>query len=137
MEGHLTKSKNERAGLVVMAKVMESEMEISEPYDGCEASELLGLKLSADVSDCLGNTFVVPSSIDTEGPPRAARACSSGPGVAGGATVVSVPPLSGSNPINVLPWSASECPGVLLSALSAYPSLKLWLSVLRSFFADL
>jgi len=43
MEGHLTMSKKERARLVVMAKVMKSEMKISEPYDGCEASELLGL----------------------------------------------------------------------------------------------
>ena len=37
MEGHLTMSKKERARLVVMAKVMTSEMKIS------EASELLGL----------------------------------------------------------------------------------------------
>ena len=37
MEGHLTMSKKERARLVVMAKVMKSEMKIS------EASELLGL----------------------------------------------------------------------------------------------
>jgi len=43
MEGHLTMSKKERARLVMMAKVMKSEMKISEPYDGCEASELLGL----------------------------------------------------------------------------------------------
>jgi len=43
MEGHLTMSKKERARLVVMAKVMKSEVKISEPYDGCEASELLGL----------------------------------------------------------------------------------------------
>ncbi len=43
MEGHLTMSKKERERLVVMAKVMKSEMKISEPYDGCEASELLGL----------------------------------------------------------------------------------------------
>ena len=46
MEGHLTMSKKERARLVVMAKVMKSEMKIS------EASELLGFSLSADVSDC-------------------------------------------------------------------------------------
>jgi len=37
MEGHLTMSKKERARLVVMAKVMKSEMKIS------EASDLLGL----------------------------------------------------------------------------------------------
>jgi len=43
MEGHLTMSKKERAHLVVMAKVMKAEMKISEPYAGCEASELLGL----------------------------------------------------------------------------------------------
>ena len=43
MEGHLTMSKKERARLVVMAKGMKSEMKISEPCGGCEASELLGL----------------------------------------------------------------------------------------------
>ena len=55
MEGHLTMSKKERAHLVVMAKVMKSEMKISEPYDGCEAPDLLGFLLSADVADCERN----------------------------------------------------------------------------------
>jgi len=35
-----------------MAKVMKSEMKISEPYNGCEAPDLLGFLLSADVADC-------------------------------------------------------------------------------------
>ena len=52
MEGHLTMSKKERTRLVVMAKVMKSEMKISEQYDRCEASDLLGFSLSADVADC-------------------------------------------------------------------------------------
>jgi len=43
MAGHLTMSKKECERLVVMAKVMKAEMKISEPYDGCEASELLDL----------------------------------------------------------------------------------------------
>jgi len=43
MEGHLMMSKKERGRLVVMAKIMKSGMKISEPSDGCEASELLGL----------------------------------------------------------------------------------------------
>ncbi len=57
-EGHLTMSKKERERLVVMAKVMRSEMKISEPYNGCEAPDLLGFSLSADVADCerLGET---------------------------------------------------------------------------------
>ena len=47
-----TLSKKERARRVVMAKVVESEMKISEPYNGCEAPDLLGFSLSADVADC-------------------------------------------------------------------------------------
>ena len=39
MDGHLTMSKKERARRVVMAKVMKSEMKISEPHNGCEAPE--------------------------------------------------------------------------------------------------
>ncbi len=35
-----------------MAKVMKSEMKISKPYNGCEAPDLLGFSLSADVADC-------------------------------------------------------------------------------------
>ena len=41
MDGHL--ANKGRARRVVMANGMKSEMKISEPYDGCEASELLGL----------------------------------------------------------------------------------------------
>jgi len=47
-----TFSKKERARLVVMANGMKSEMKISEPYNGCEAPDLLGFLLSADVADC-------------------------------------------------------------------------------------
>ena len=36
----------------MIAKVMRSEMKISEPYNGCEAPDLLGFSLSADVADC-------------------------------------------------------------------------------------
>jgi len=35
-----------------MANGMKSEMKISEPYNGCEAPDLLGFSLSADVADC-------------------------------------------------------------------------------------
>ncbi len=55
MAGHLTMSKKECERLVVMAKVMKAEMKISEPYDGCEAPDLLGFLLSADVADCERN----------------------------------------------------------------------------------
>ena len=55
MEGHLTMSKKERERLMVMAKVMKSEMKISKPYNGCEAPDLLGFLLSADVADCERN----------------------------------------------------------------------------------
>ena len=47
-----TFSKKERARRVVMAKVMKLEMKISKPYNGCEAPDLLGFLLSADVADC-------------------------------------------------------------------------------------
>jgi len=52
-------SKKERARLVVMAKVMKSEVKISEPYDGCEASELLGLSYR--------QTFQIAKQYGTEG----------------------------------------------------------------------
>jgi len=56
MGGHL--ANKGRARLVVMANGMRSEMKISEPYNGCEAPDLLGFSLSADVADCerLGET---------------------------------------------------------------------------------
>jgi len=50
MDGRLAKI--ECARQVVMAKVMKSEMKISKPYNGCEAPDLLGFSLSADVADC-------------------------------------------------------------------------------------
>jgi len=50
MGGHL--ANKERARLVLMANGMKSEMKISEPYNGCEAPDLLGFLLSADVADC-------------------------------------------------------------------------------------
>jgi len=50
MGGHL--ANKGRARRVVMAKVMKSGMKISEPYNGCEAPDLLGFSLSADVADC-------------------------------------------------------------------------------------
>jgi len=50
MDGRLAKI--ERARRVVMANGMKSEMKISEPYNGCEAPDLLGFSLSADVADC-------------------------------------------------------------------------------------
>jgi len=50
MDGRLAKI--ECARRVVMAKVMKSEMKISKPYNGCEAPDLLGFSLSADVADC-------------------------------------------------------------------------------------
>ena len=53
MDGRLAKI--ERARRVVMAKVMKSEMKISKPYNGCEAPDLLGILLSADVADCERN----------------------------------------------------------------------------------
>ena len=52
MDGRLAKI--ECARRVVMANGMKSEMKISEPYNGCDAPDLLGFSLSADVADYSG-----------------------------------------------------------------------------------
>ena len=60
MEGHLTMSKKERARLVVMAKVMKSEMKIS------EASDLLGLsyRQTFRIAKRYGAEYTTPQKLD-------------------------------------------------------------------------